>query len=99
MSIACFERSRMRAIVPFSVWFFSRVTRKLTQTSSTQTAGSRSESYGKVPLSREEGDGTDEEEAECPGRSTEDVRRRGPLRSEDLLDRGERRVQRVEAQV
>jgi hypothetical protein len=33
--MARFERSRSDAIVPLSVWFFSRVTRKLTQTSST----------------------------------------------------------------
>src|ERR1044071_1728635 len=98
MSIARFDRSRRPAIVPFSVWFFSRVTRKLTQTSSTQTAGARSESDSKVTLAGEEGDDPDEEEAERPRARRDQVGGRRPVRPEQLLQRGVRRVQRVPTQ-
>src|SRR6476659_2434994 len=100
MSIARFERSRRPAMVPFNVWFFSRVTRKLTQTSSTHTAGARSsEPDGKVPLACQEHDGSEEEEPERPDRRADEVAGRGPARAEDLLEGRVRRVQRVPTQV
>src|SRR3954468_24004755 len=95
ISIARFERSRSPAMVPFNVWFFSRVTRKLTQTSSTQTAGERSEADGKVSLARQEPDGSEEEETERPRTAGEEIGRRRPPSVEDLLERCVERIERV----
>src|SRR5476649_800500 len=99
MSIERLERLRRLAIVPLRVWPPSRVARKLTQRSSTRTAGGVSESYGKVTFPSEKHHRAYDEESDRPRGGPEQVARGGKLAFEDLLERAEQRVQRVPPQV